>query len=458
MDVRESISTTLAGVEDRLRKLEHPQELFPLLTDYAHLVTLASDGAQIWTEAFQQALLENTCIRIPASSEPYWIDKTVVIPSGRTIFAEDGAVIRQRKDVRVLMFRNAHPVDGTHLQPDQTHPDRDICIIGGRWEESYTQRVGYRGSGRYDETEDFYGVGASFLFNNLENLCLRNMTVVQAAGFAFQLGQVRNALIENITFVGCFGDGVHVGGNSSNLVIRNIRGQVGDDLVAFNAYDWRNSSVTFGPIDCALCETLRPSDDGHYKAMRILSGIYTFDDGAQVDCATNNLIIRDVENIDAFKLYLQTPAYELGTEPEAGGVGSGCNLFFEDMELDLRQPADRLAPYMESDPVRGNFAAFEINSDLKNIHFRNISVKLYKDRFPLSWFAVVGPKSVVRNGCELFDPYFSSETDGVYFRDITINGKPVADLSAYITQVRFADVNADGNSTGAGVVKNILPE
>ena len=108
--------------------------------------------------------------------------------------------------------------------------------------------------------------------------------------------------------------------------------------------------------------------------------------------------------------------------------------------------------------MRGNFAAFEINSNLKNIHFRNIAVKLYKDRFPLSWFAVVGPKSVVRNGCELFDPYFSSETDGVYFRDITVNGKPVADLSAYITEVGFTDVNADGNSTGAGVVKNILPE
>lgn len=459
MDIRQEILDTLSGVEAALRKLEKPEETFVDLTDYAHLTVTAPDGATIWTKAFQQALLENRCIHIPAAAEPYWIDGTVIIPSNRTIWADPDAVIRQCPDVKVLMFRNAHTVDGTHYPPDTSLSDCNICITGGHWEESYTQRAGYGRSGMYDENRSFFGVSTAFLFNNLENLCLRDLTFAHTAGFAIQLGQLKNALIENIAFEDCYADGVHVGGNSSNLVIRNIHGQVGDDLVALNSYDWLNSSVTFGPMDTVLCETLRPSADGNYQAMRIETGIYTFDDGSKVDCSNSNLIVRDVQDIDAFKLYFQTPGYTIGTEPERGDVGSGCNLFFEDMQIDLYQPADKMDPYLHSDPIRGNFGAFEINANLQNVHFRNISMTLHKDRFPLSWFATVGPKSVVVNGnYEIFDPEFSSVVDGIFFRDITINGEPITDLAPYIQEVRFRDINGDGRSSGAGTVNKILPE
>lgn len=458
MDIRQCILDTLSGVETELRALEQPEAVFVSLTDYAHWTKTAPDGAIIWTEAIQQALLENRCVHIPAADTPYWIDGTVIIPSHRTIRADGDAVIRQRPGVKVLMFRNEHTVDGTHYPPDTSLADCDICITGGRWEESYTGRAGYGKSGMYDENRSYFGVSTAFLFNNLQNLCLRNMTFAHTAGFAIQLGQLKNALIENMAFEDCYADGVHVGGNLSNLVIRNIHGQVGDDLVALNSYDWLNSSVTFGPMDTVLCENLRPAVEGACKTMRIETGVYTFDDGSQVDCSNSNLIVRDVRDIDAFKLYFQTPGYTIGTEPERGDVGSGSNLFFEDMEIDLRQPGDMMDTYLNSDPIRGNFGAFEMNANLTNVHFRNIRLTLHKDRFPLSWFVTVGPKSYVRGDYEVFDPEFSSTVDGVYFRDITVNGENVQDLTPYIKEVRFRDINQDGRSSGAGTIKNIFQE
>lgn len=458
MDIRQTVLDTLSEVEAHLRESVASPNSFVSVTAYTHLTRTAPDGTVIWTDAFQQALREQECIHIPAAKEPYWIDNTVIIPSNRTITADPDAVIRQCENVKVLMFRNEHPVDGSHYPPNLSQTDCNISITGGRWEESHPYRMGYGKSGMYDEVRSYYGVSTAFLFNNMENLCLRNMTFSHAAGFAIQLGQLRNALIENITFDVCFADGVHVGGNTSNLIIRNICGLVCDDLVALNAYDWKDSSVTFGPMNYVLCEHLRPHADGH-RGMRILTGIYTFDDESQVDCSINNLIVRDVQGIDVFKLFLQTPGYIIGTEPERADVGSGQNLYFEDMLIDLCQPGCSMEPYLNSDPIRGDFGVFEINANLKNVHFRNISVTLHRDVFPLSWFATVGPKSSVsKENCETFDPEFSCLVDGIYFYNITINGERISDLTPYIKEIRFQDINNDGRSSGAGTVKNILPE
>ncbi len=458
LKIRQNILDSLAAVEEQLRKSADSGKEFVSVTAYAHLTKTAPDGAVIWTEAFRQALRENEAVHIPAAKEPYWIDGTVVIPSNRTIVADPTAVIRLCKGVKVLMFRNEHPLDGTHEPQDITKPDCNISITGGYWDNYCEHVLGYGKHGLVCEDGSFAGVHTALLFNNIENLTLRNMTVAHSGGFSIQLGFVRNALVENITFEGCFADGVHVGGYSSNLVIRNIFGQVGDDLVAINAYDWINSSVSFGPVDHVLCEHLRPSEGG-YRAMRILTGMYRYDDGSEIDCSICNMIVRDVKDTDVFKLYLQTPGYFIGSEPEWGEIGSGENLYFEDVNIDLRQPADQMEPYLNSDPVRGNFAAFEINANLKNLHFRNVSMTLHRDQFPLSWFATVGPKSVLSaNGHETFDPYFSCQVDGIYFSNITVNGQAVSNLKNYIKEVRFEDVNKDGRSSGAGTVKNILPE
>ena len=140
-------------------------------------------------------------------------------------------------------------------------------------------------------------------FNQVENLTLTNMTFVHTAGFSVQVGNACNVVFENILFEQCFADGLHVNGNITNLLIRNIAGQVGDDLVALNMYDWQNSSVDFGPISNVLCENLYLSPESRYKAFRISPGIYHYRDGSTVDCSLNKAIIRNVKGIHTFKMY-----------------------------------------------------------------------------------------------------------------------------------------------------------
>lgn len=432
------------------------------LTDYvSHIRTGMQDDTEIriWTDAFRAALAENEIVRIPASAEPYYVDDSITIPSNRRIFAEDGAVIRQMKGVRVLMFRNEHTADGTHAPISASVRDCNIAICGGRWEESNTGRAGYGRTGMYDMERSFYGVSTCMFFNNMDGLTLTDLTFVHTAGFSVQMGDITNVLIDNITFIECFADGLHINGNTENVRITNVRGQVGDDLVALNMYDWQNSSVDFGPMKTVLCENLDLSADSHYKAMRIEPGVYYYDDNSSVDCGLYDAIIKNVRGINTFKLYYQTPAYKIvGGEPERGGPGSGDYLFFEDIRIDLNAPIDGFREYTESDPVRGAFAGFEFGADIGHLFFENIDLTLYPEKYPYSYLFCVGPKSCVTgNGTvEVFDPYVSCEVGTVELTDIRVNGVQPDDIAPYIRAVTFDNINNDNRSTGSGTIANVV--
>lgn len=422
------------------------------LTAYAHLVR----GGNIWTDALQAAVREHEIVHIPEGL--YLMDGSVTIPSNRRIEADEGAVIRLMEGVRVLMLRNEHTEDGTHAPIRKENRDINISISGGRWEESNRKRAGYGQTGMYDSERSFFGVSTLMLFNNMDRLTLENMTFAHTAGFAVQLGDITDVDIENITFDSCYADGIHANGNTENLITRGIRGQVGDDLVALNMYDWQNSSVNFGPMKTVLCEDLEAAPGEGYKAMRILPAVYYYDDGTAVDCSLTDAIIRCVKGVNTFKLYYQTPAYHVDTQqPERGAAGSGDSIYFEDIEIDLDSPADHFREYMESDPVTGAFAAFEINANIGRIEFENISLTRY-EHFPLSFLIAVGPKSIRRGEdgkIEVFDPYIGCDVGAVALKNITVNGVRPDDIAPYIREIVFDRLHEDAPSTARGVVHRI---
>ncbi len=456
------IISTLAKMKESNLTAQKALKKKASLASYRHLVRQAKqDGERIcvWSEAFQQALLENEIVTVPQADAPYYIDRPVIIPSNRRIEAENGAVIRLQKGVRTLMFRNEHVVDGTHAPVPEGSRDSNICIVGGRWEESLDGRAGYGRSGMNDEERSFYGVSTAMLFNNLSGLTLEHMTFAHTGGFAVQAGDIRDVVIDGITFDECYADGLHLNGNTENAWIRDIRGQCGDDLVALNAYDWQNSSVDFGPMKCVLCENLALSDASPYKAMRIQPGIYYFSDSSSVDCALLDVIVKNVRGIRTFKMYYQTPSYRIHDEkPEKGAPGSGDWLFFENIAVDLAAPLDRFREYWDSDPVRGAFAAFEIGANIGHLVLEDIDLTLHKKEFPESYLLCAGPKScVVDDGKrEIFDPYVSCRIGTVEWKNIRINGIEPDSIEPYIRTVCFEDVNRDGLSTGRGTVGSIL--
>ncbi len=425
------------------------------LTAYAHLVR----GENIWTDALQAAVREHEIIHIPAGL--YLMDGSVTIPSNRRIEADEGAVIRLMEGVRVLMLRNEHTEDGTHAPISRENRDENITITGGRWEESNRKRAGYGQTGMYDMNRSFFGVSTLMLFNNMDHLTLTDMTFAHTAGFAVQLGDITDVDIENITFDSCYADGIHANGNTENLITRNLRGQVGDDLVALNMYDWQNSSVNFGPMKTVLCENLEAAPGEGYKAMRIQPAVYYYDDDTAVDCSLTDAVISHVKGVNTFKMYYQTPAYHVETQqPERGAAGSADCLYFEHIEIDLDSPADRFREYMESDPVVGTFAAFEINANIGRIEFEDISLTRY-DRFPMSFLIAVGPKSIRRGEdgkIEVFDPYIGCEVGSIALENITVNGVRPGDIRPFIREIVFDRLYDDAPSTARGVIRSIKYE
>ena len=223
-------------------------------------------------------------------------------------------------------------------------------------------------------------------------------------------------------------------------------------------YDWQNSSVNFGPGKCILCDDISSTTSEGYKSMRLQPGIYTYDDGTQVDCALNDVVVRGVRGVTTFKLYFQTPAYEIGTKPEAGDAGSVNNMYFEDIDVDLSAPVDHFKEYVDSDPVRGAFAAFELGSNIGSISFENVHLTHHGDEYPLSGLITVGPKSIRVGEKEIFDPYISNHVEYIQLKNVYVNGEKLTEAGDMVRVVSFDDVNGDGNSTGAGTVGNIVVE
>jgi hypothetical protein len=454
-----AVERDIAAMEARNVAVEKSFPAAVSVLDYAGKARTVG-GKKVWTDAVNAALKANRAVCIPASDEPYWIDGPLVVPSDRMIRAH-GAVIRLLEPCGTVLVRNENAADGTLKPVDRTEGDRDIFILGGRWEDWHVKRAGYGKSGRFNDLPrkkggNFYGVSTLLYFGNVSTLVIRDVVIARASGFAIQCGDAEDVICENVKFDSCYADGFHCNGNVRNLLVRDLSGEVGDDLVALNVYDWQDSSVNFGPGDTILCENL-VLHRGH-PAVRLQPAKYRYADGTVVDCSLRNVVMRGVRGIDCFKMYLQTPAYDIGTAHEWGEPGTAENIWFEDVEIDLDSPPNEFWTYMKSDPVRGHFGAFEIGCNLKGLHFRNVKVRFHCDRFPLSHLICVGPKSYVhkmKDGTlrEIFDPWVSCTVEDVDIGGVAFSGTPPAEP---VYAVAFDDINKDGESSGRGVVKGVV--
>ena len=434
------------------------------LCDYASLAR-RQNGATVWTEAMQRAVDEHEIVVLPPSDEPYIVDGTIVLPSNRRIEAT-GATVRMADGMKTLLFRNANAADGTFAPVPPNSRDTNIAIVGGTWEDCCTGRAGYGRSGMFNllprRLGNFFGVSTMMFFGNCDHVSVVGATFRHAGAFAVQACDGDAFRFEDISFDRCFADGLHLNGNLSRVLARHIRGQVGDDLVALNAYDWLNSSVSFGPQRDILCEDLelvRIPGFPVYPAIRIQPAKYRYADGSTIDCSVSDTVFRHVRGITTFKCYLQTPGYRIGEKPEWGETGSGGNLVFEDVEIDLAAPIDNIGQYASSDSLRGHFGAFEFGADISSVELRNVSVKFHADRYPLSHLVTVGPKSCVlpRNDAsgdvEIFDPYVKCRVGKVVLANVRACGEVPGEL---VHATAFDDVNGDGLSSGCGEIGRII--
>lgn len=410
---------------------------------------------RVWSNAIQKAIDENEVIFIPKGRD-YYVDTSLILPSNRTIIADKKAKIILIEEFKSLLLRNKDVIDGSDYSIKSDNITENICIMGGIWSTTATKRAKYGDTCCFDENDSMHGVYTSMLFSNVKNLVLKDLVFEKTSAFAIQIGKTENFYIENISFINCFADGVHLNGSVKQGHIKNIRGECEDDLVALNAYDWDNSTINLGCIENVLIENIKSSEGRMgYKCIRLQPGIYPYQDGTKEDCYLKNIIIKDVNNLGVFKMYLQTPEYKYLDKPEKDvGVGQMENIFFKNIDVVATSPMDKQPNYLESKEIVGYFGAFEMGSDIDGVYFDSVKVKLDRKKYPLSQMIMIGPKSqyLPEYNVELFDPYVCCQVKNLVFKKVKINGKKLDCYDDYIKEICFDKIYEGDLSSGKGIL------
>lgn len=404
--------------------------------------------AKVWNAPIDACLDKHGSVFLPASDTPYYLDRPIILKSGQRLSAYRTAEIRLKPNTSTCMVRNEHVVSGrNHALPADLQPDTDIQIEGGIWTTLATSRNQTNGNGQAyadpgrNSIPGSYGL---FLLENVTRLRVRNVVIREGKVFGFHLSAVSDFLIENIRFEHHGRDGVHVNGPASYGVIRNINGVTHDDLVALNAWDWLNSTMTFGAIHHVLVERVTGAADGAGAAdgIRLLPGVKRFPDGATLDCPVADCVLRDITDIREFKLYDQ-PNLEMGRDKDfSEPIGTLRNIHLQRLTF--------------SRPGRIDVATTTEHLAIEDVEFTFDVLDAARRGYRL---AVIGPMSMTWKS-KADDPstwveVFSPDRD-VFVRDfslsnvrMTVGGTttPLPDAATSLVSVRDMQLNPDYPNT-----------
>ena len=264
------------------------------------------------------------------------------------------------------------------------------------------------------------GALAIMIFVNIENLVIKNAEFQNGGiNYAIQLGNIKYFRVSDLTFIRYGRDGVHVNGPASYGEICDLCGKdMGDDVVALNAWDWDTSAISFGTIEkIYVHDNKTPNNE-----LRLLPGRKMYE-ACFVDCDIRNCIFQRLSGLYTFKLYCQPNIFNAEIEgyyDVSGAVGNISDMWFMDIDIDENKNSG-----FHGLPVNG---IFDICADCRNLHFENIRVlSTYADVEKRGMkFMSVGPLSAVwKNGSEnpedwgeVFDPNAICHVEDVYFKNI----------------------------------------
>ncbi len=430
------------------------------------------------SDVIAQALEKYDHVIIPQLSFPVYLNRPIVMASGKWLTVHPETAIRLLDGCGGCMVRNEHVVDGRFGAFPEEYEDHDILIEGGIWEQA---KCGYSPVDNHPAMRSFATVGADgysliadrkkvrgvllgvLFFSNVQNFTIRNLIVRQCEFYGVLVAGGSHFVLENIVFQDHHKDGLHINGPSSYGYIRNISGETGDDVIALNAWDWATSAVSFGgidhmDIDGVVCD---------HREVRLLPGRKTFSDGSKVDCPISDCRLQNIKGVYCFKMY-QQPYWlndfkEIKDKSEIAGVME--NIEFSNIVLGALTEEGLGEIKIE--------AIFEICADCTNISLENVALDVpLQDVLDAGVQLVkIGPKSsTLKQGnadpskwCELFDTDLICTVDDLRLRNISFAGIPCREQNALVSTVRLTP-NPDypnttpKGGTGYGILKTVTVE
>lgn len=383
---------------------------------------------EIWNEAFQAGLTKSNAMHIPARAEPYYLDAPLILKSGQSLTADPNAEIRLKPGTNTCMVRNEN-VRGfkDSAVPDGLTPDTNITIEGGIWNALANGVKGSNGNmrGLSDRKNAVHGTHGVILLFNVRHVQVKNVTIRQSKAFAVHLGIARDFVVDGVKLEQHERDGVHVHGPSSHGIIRNVSGDSHDDTVALNAWDWANSTASYGDIHHITVENITGAPAGirSANAIRLLPGVKRFSDGSTLECAISDISIRNVTDIREFKFYDQ-PNLEMGRDRDFSvRLGRLTSIRLE--KLVFNQPGSiQIATEAETIRIHDVDVNFDLQPNKKLVEIGPMSATYRHGDDPAKWV-------------EIFSPDRDVTVKGIRLEKVRIKGKAVTDADA---DVRFVSV------------------
>jgi len=252
--------------------------------------TLYGDGIHDDLPAIQEMLDSGMCeVCLPVPEKHYLLSSTLFIPANTKLKLPRFAEIRLADGANCIMVQSKSVDAPENRIPDEsgeflkkffyysnaysTNP-RDVCcniaIEGGIWNFNNMNQLPNPIISR-DFGPSGHWNGHGMLFFNVRNLLLTNMTMKDPSNFAITMEYTHYFTVENIIFDFNTGnpfstnmDGIHLNGNCSHGVIRNLQGACYDDLVALNAHEGVGGDITYIEIDGIFAENC-------HSAVRLLT-------------------------------------------------------------------------------------------------------------------------------------------------------------------------------------------
>ncbi|MDD5704792.1 MAG: hypothetical protein PHR35_02625 [Kiritimatiellae bacterium] len=348
--------------------------------------------ARLWNAPIRASLDKHGSVYLPKRDKPYHISEPIVLKSGQRIKADPEAEIRLIPKSNTCMVRNANVVDGKNKPvPEEAPFDTGILIEGGIWNTLSTRRGLLNGNGKgwINRGDSSISANGVILLSRVRGAVVRNLTMRQTGLHGIQISACRDFRVEGIIFDEHRQDGVHIDGPTSYGVVRDIRGVTWDDFVALIGWGWKGLDPTYGQIDHVLVEAI---DGTSQRAMRLLPGTKTFDNGVKLPCPIVDCVFRDIRNIKSFSVYDQPPVW--GQETDCcDPIGTVSNVYFKGLAFD-RPTHFRIALHVDGfsiDDVRLNFNP---GPDYRLVEFGAMSATAKrKPDDPSTWVDVYNPNA-----------------------------------------------------------------
>ncbi|BFP42666.1 hypothetical protein FGF1_35110 [Flavobacteriaceae bacterium GF1] len=153
----------------------------------------------------------------PDENGIWLLDESIKLPSNTTLILA-GAHLKMATGVKALLLENEDTANG----------NTDIHIVG--WGQAILDGNASREPER---------TGGAVHFYNVKNLTIKGLQIGATAGWAFTLEKVSNVHVNNLNFFQGnehpWQDGIHIVGPANSVVIDNITGTFGDDVVVVDS-------------------------------------------------------------------------------------------------------------------------------------------------------------------------------------------------------------------------------